>query len=301
MRYGRRGTLSRPVVVASQCRHVSHKNPCCAADAQLRFAHDLLSRGSKAKWFLLRRRRLRPHVRASAGARDARPGEGAGPRRAGDAGPRGRLRRPRGRGALARGAGSRGTGGDRPRDRRGVRRAGLAAEGARGCPREPWSGSDRAPGPRRLRGRGRARRVRRAARRAARARRPRVRDRVPRAVRDGGGGSGPAAAARCPGAEAPSDRGAPQDRARGRPEEAARAVPRPAAPDLAPPRRVLRCPPPPRRRRPPRGTCPRSQATAAWLAARRAKAESMLVCASLRHGCEQSADAADEIHVKPPW
>ena len=53
MRYGRRGTLSRPVVVASQCRHVSHKNPCCAADAQLRFAHDLLSRGSKAKWFLL--------------------------------------------------------------------------------------------------------------------------------------------------------------------------------------------------------------------------------------------------------
>ena len=35
MRYGRRGTLSRPVVVASQCRHVSHKNPCCAADAQL--------------------------------------------------------------------------------------------------------------------------------------------------------------------------------------------------------------------------------------------------------------------------
>ncbi|CAH0367239.1 unnamed protein product [Pelagomonas calceolata] len=53
MRYGRRGTLSRPVVVASQCRHVSHRNPCCAADAQLRFAHDLLSRGSKAKWFLL--------------------------------------------------------------------------------------------------------------------------------------------------------------------------------------------------------------------------------------------------------
>ena len=53
MRYGRRGTLSRPVVVASQCRHVSHKNPCCAADAQLRFAHDLLARGSKAKWFLL--------------------------------------------------------------------------------------------------------------------------------------------------------------------------------------------------------------------------------------------------------
>ena len=53
MRYGRRGTLSRPVVVASQCRHVSHKNPCCAADAQLRFARDLLSRGSKAKWFLL--------------------------------------------------------------------------------------------------------------------------------------------------------------------------------------------------------------------------------------------------------
>ena len=30
MRYGRRGTLSRPVVVATQCRHVSHKNPCCA-------------------------------------------------------------------------------------------------------------------------------------------------------------------------------------------------------------------------------------------------------------------------------
>ena len=241
MRYGRRGTLSRPVVVASQCRHVSHKNPCCAADAQLRFAHDLLSRGSKAKWFLLLDDDVFVHTYALARALATLDPTKAlalvAPATRGRAGGCAGLAAA----ALSRAALEAGTGGDRPRDRRGVHRAGFAAEGARSCPREPWSGSDRAPGPRRLRGRGRARRVRRAARRAARGRRPRVRDRVPRAVRDGGGGSGPAAAARCPGAEAPPDRGAPQDRARGRPEEAARAVPRPAAPDLAPPSRVLRC------------------------------------------------------------
>ena len=232
MRYGRRGTLSRPVVVASQCRHVSHKNPCCAADAQLRFAHDLLSRGSKAKWFLLLDDDVFVHTYALARALATLDPTRRWPSSHRQRGPSGRLRRPAAARSRAR---------PRPRWRR------PAVGSARRAPR--WA---------RRRGRWPARRpavcsapgrlVVGAApgdygplRDSGVSRRPRVRDRVPRAVRDGGGGSGPAAAARCPGAEAPPDRGAPQDRARGRPEEAARAVPRPAAPDLAPPRRVLRC------------------------------------------------------------
>jgi len=53
MRCGRKGALNRPFVAAAQCRHASYRNPCCAADTWLRFAHDLLKRGSAAKWFLL--------------------------------------------------------------------------------------------------------------------------------------------------------------------------------------------------------------------------------------------------------
>ena len=138
----------------AQCRHVSHKNPCCAADAQLRFAHDLFARLEGEVVPLARRRRLRPHARISAGARDARPGEGAGPRRAGDAGPRGRLRRPAAaairarRWAVDRRRPAAGSTRRAPRwARRRGRRAVLASHGV----------DLSRPGPRRLRGRGRAR------------------------------------------------------------------------------------------------------------------------------------------------